>query len=751
MTKKGLHLQTIIDYSDRHYSLALCKRKPITLVCTYEPKPPPANGEFDFTCRNTYSNTTNFNFPYQSCDMVQVCVGDDGTLAFNVYAGASGLVDQQIELVGLPIREFKGHTGQQISVQFGNGRSAQLSLSAYTGSNVVATPQYSMNLAGGAGARTFHGQDSGALRWLGGVGWVGDIPLSVDHTIHSLSYHIGQVTDVGDLVVPKSVIVTPAVSHQGQIAEAHIAIPVTLQGFNIHTGTDTTASISKEVIFDFGGNSGVDVSTHLQPTSTITANAHTGSYADVTINRYTILTGFDAYKGTIASLTLESSVRLPITLATDITVYTGQTVTTGLNLASQLRWANAYTGAYVGFELNLTPAVPLQDAIVPTGASAELTNLSKTLTIKRVENVRFGQQVEFLGIEELVETRPPKPRIYTGEYLPLVHLRTEIQYTDLPLFHSGCEVTAELEVKPAPSFEVDAYAGQDIWVTVDRLKGVILRPYNITSSSWFNVEMDNTSTIFGMCKRCEPLVGCTFEIMFDHYESYLWETSANIATKVDIDLATHSRLYFNAYAGQYAESRLFDRYLPLDGAEMYYGQTMRHNTLLYPKSFVFDDTADIPDADSTNIDLTETNARPFLNWATTGQYFDPMLGATPHIRMKAHSGQIMEFDLINWVFPNMYHGYDFEWTIATTISLEFTAHHGSGMVYYEPPEPIPMYHGQSVEVRIQIDYGVDFDEIGCVSNEYIKFLENGDPDYENSTPHAIEFERFEYAIKGICY
>lgn len=780
------------------------------LVCTLVPKPAPTNGNFDFTCRNTFTNNVNFNFPYQSCDVVEVCVGGNrNNFSFDAYAGSSGIVDQEIELVGLPIRDFVGYNGQQVEVQFGTGKEIPFEMLAYTGTHFNAHTQYSTNLAGTYwqysynGIRSFAGQDAGARRHTV-EGYNGNITLTTDHTFHELKFYAGQSVYESlswgyyyhiDLVVPKFVSLPPQPlphgqhnntdllsvtahisttatagagvdvhletqialhpfnAHIGEEVGATLQLPVILSGFNAYASTQAIATLAREVLFDFGGGDGDSVTTEIyQPPLLKDITAHTGTHTTAELNRYTTLTGFNATKGTTATLTtLQGSDRQPITLATGVMAHAGQEVHTTINTSTQLKWVYAYSGAYAEFELGVVQAIPLPETTATAGASVAITNLSKTLTIKRVENIRFGQQVEFLGIEELVETRPPKPQIFTGEYLPLVHLRTEIQYTDLPLFHSGCEVTAELEVKPAPSFEVDVYAGQDIWVTLDRLKAVTLRPYNITSSSWFNVEMDNTSTIFGMCKRCEPLVGCTFEIMFDRYDSYLWETSANIATKVDINLATHSRLYFDAYAGQYAESRLFNRYLPLDGVEMYAGQTMRHNTLLYPKSFVFDDTADIPDADSTDIDLTETNARPFLNWATTGQHLDPMLSATPHIKTKAHSGQMVEFKLINWVFPRMYHGQHLKPHIATTIRLEFTAYYGSGMVHYEPPEPIPMYHGQTMEVRMQIDYGVDFEEIGCVSNEYIKFLDNGEPDYENSTPHAIEFERFEYTIRGICY
>lgn len=341
-------------------------------------------------------------------------------------------------------------------------------------------------------------------------------------------------------------------------------------------------------------------------------------------------------------------------------------------------------------------------------------------------------------------------RFYDGEMTPLFALRAT-SLLNPNVFSHGEYARIDFKSSPPPEFRPYVFDdGDNVWFTVDRLKTVICRPYNIVDDAWVSCELENVSRNFALCKACAPIMACDTVIEFDRYP-VLWEHSDDIKEKFEVSLSVEKRLSVEFADGESGTVRLFERNNPIGPFEFFDGDTQR-NALWWDKSLDFDNTSSIIDGGKADIDLSQDGpGRKESRAAYDGDRVETLLETIQACRFRISDGENVAMDLDIWKWPGFYDGEFVQNGLATDVKLYVNIIDGDEFIGKFPEPDNEMTDGEYVSMELKIVYDVYFKEFGCVDNEYIPKDSNGEPLYHLRTTAAIEFEPFEYSLRGGCY
>nr|DAR80581.1 MAG TPA: hypothetical protein [Caudoviricetes sp.] len=343
-------------------------------------------------------------------------------------------------------------------------------------------------------------------------------------------------------------------------------------------------------------------------------------------------------------------------------------------------------------------------------------------------------------------------RVHDGEYTPLTPLNIHSKLWPRDAYDGD---RAEIIIKEKPPERLDGtiYDGDGTWMTLERLLHVKLRPYNATDGELAQFSFDDTnmdSTIFSLCRACAPWIACQTVIQYERGVPP-WEYSSDLAEKTEMILALENRLYLNGHDGEQATGFLFEVNNSLGHFYGYDGELMKSD-IWRDKGLDFDSTVTQPDGGKTDIDLSQDDPRAQdANNARDGEYSIALLATIQSCYPFGLDGENTEVALDIFKWPKAYDGENTAMILATTVWLiPHEAPDGEEGGQELPDPPLQAYDGESTSAILEMIFETYFKETGCVDNEYIPRDERGEPDYKNATTAAIEFERFEYSLKGGC-
>lgn len=343
-------------------------------------------------------------------------------------------------------------------------------------------------------------------------------------------------------------------------------------------------------------------------------------------------------------------------------------------------------------------------------------------------------------------------RVYDGEYTPLtpLNLRSKLWPRE---GIDGELAEIIIKEKPPERLDGDIYDGDGTWMTLERLLHIKVRPYNATDGEFAQFSFDDMnmdSTIFSLCHACAPWIACQTVIQFERGVPP-WEYSKDIKENTEMVLALENRLYLHGHDGEQATGFLFEANNSLGHFYGYDGETVKSD-IWRNKGLDFDSTVTQPDGGKTDIDLGQDDPRAQdANNARDGEYSTALLATIQSCYPHGLDGEngIASLDIFKW--PKAYDGENTKMILATTVWLiPQEAPDGEEGGQQMPDPPLQGYDGESTSAVLEMIFETYFKETGCVDNEYIPRGERGEPDYKNATRAAIEFEPFEYSLKGGC-
>lgn len=356
-------------------------------------------------------------------------------------------------------------------------------------------------------------------------------------------------------------------------------------------------------------------------------------------------------------------------------------------------------------------------------------------------NITSGENIAL----EITKTQDGLYRAHAGERLD-VSFMAENHFS--PACRDGVKVDFELTTRAPVRIESTAYDGHSWDVDLHHLYSPALYPYPIVNDSWFDVAIDPAWLHFSTCRSCKlPIYHDDFLIRLERFEDIRTTWSAEIEAVMSFELSRDIRPELVSFGGEYMAVSM-DVVTETEISPIIDGSTLANVYLTTEERIDTDKNNPIPDGDDIISDngLPDATPEQFVN-ARSGEYVLANLGVERHIEVNiSHGNEIivdltpdkpMEFDIRD--------GQELRFDIATTISLWPNVFDGSDFEpkIYEPP--VRIEHGEQVEFWLKLTYDVEWQETGCLDNEWT---------YDNKTLNTtvtVEQTPFRHSLKARCY
>ena len=349
-------------------------------------------------------------------------------------------------------------------------------------------------------------------------------------------------------------------------------------------------------------------------------------------------------------------------------------------------------------------------------------------------------------VAELINTEEGLWRARHGE-LTLIELSADY---GLPLsLYAGEQVSVELLTRDPVYISTTAFDGHSWHVDLRHLYSAPLYPYPIVNDSWFDVAIDPAWLHFSTCKSCKlPIVHDDFIIRLERFEDIRETWSAEIGTATSFELTRDIRPEITIETGEMMTVSM-DTVIETEPGMMFDGSGVYPFYLTTEEKTSTDRTNPILDGNEiiTDNGSPEQTPEEFLT-SRAGEQCFVRLSVPRHPEAHLTGGELLNWDLTvykPWEIK-IHHGERLDFiSLSTTVRLDFNVFDGSiyEQTLYDPPTHI--YHGEHMEFQMKLTYDVEWQETGCLDNEWT---------YENkndNTPVVIEQTPFRHSLKARCY
>lgn len=447
---------------------------------------------------------------------------------------------------------------------------------------------------------------------------------------------------------------------------------------------------------------------------------------------------FDAFSGDIVS----SDIRYSIADDMKYDIGHGEQVSFDLNFNSTSVRGRIEHGESVIIDRFITVnPVPLTPRNIEFGS--EITN--SILTNEYHFNANHYHESGSC-VADIINTEDGLWRVRHGE-LTLIELSAD--YGLPTTLHSGEQVSADLLTRDPVHISASAVDGHSWHVDLRHLYSPPLYPYPIVNDSWFDVAIDPAWTHFSTCKSCKlPIVHDALIIRLERFEDIRETWSAEIGTATSFELTRDIRPEITIDAGEMMTGSM-DTIVETEPNIMFDGSGVYPFYLTTDEKTSTDRTNPILDGNEiiTDNGSPEQTPEDFLTTRAGEQCFAKL--AIPRLpKADLTGGEFIVLDLSvyePWEIKIRHGEHLNVVNLSTTVRLNFNVFDGEEQeqTFYDPPTHI--YHGEHMEFRMKLTYDVEWQEAGCLDNEWT---------YENkndNTPVVIEQTPFRHSLKARCY
>ena len=340
-------------------------------------------------------------------------------------------------------------------------------------------------------------------------------------------------------------------------------------------------------------------------------------------------------------------------------------------------------------------------------------------------------------VADLINTQDGLWRVRTGEQSSI---ELSIDYGMHSNGYAGENVEVDLLTREPIGIEANAYDGHGWYIDLRHLYSAPLYPYPIINDSWMDVAIDPAWLHFSTCKSCKlPIVHDDIIIRLERFEDVRTTWSAEIETSTTFELTRDIRPETNSYGGEELKFHM-DTVEVIEIAMGYDGSSIVPLYLTTEEKIITDRTN--PILDGTEIITDNGSFEPIPEefvYTRAGEQCFTQLSAQRNPEAALVTGDILTWDLTveSWEM-SIRHGEEIAFSLFATVQLAFDAYDGSST------EQV-IYHGEHVEFNIKLTYDVEWQETGCLDNEWTY------EDKSENTPVAIEQTPFRHSLKARCY
>lgn len=531
--------------------------------------------------------------------------------------------------------------------------------------------------------------------------------------------------------------------YSGEYADSSMYVlhAIDLEELPNRSGEETSSAIEIYIQFDLYNRSGEfsDLDFEINPAWRPDLYHWSGEFADSILNTSLALELF-TYSGEYSN----SDLTINAQWNPDLPAYAGEYGYSSLRTIDTL-FGFSYSGELGISDLEIFP----QASMLIDGHSGE----SSTTAIQTSEKLGIfeGKSAEVAYIPEMVDD--PDYRNKSGEFCDS-DLSTEMVFDFLA--NSGEVQIVDVYDRPSEGIGiVRAYSGEFADSELFLLRTALLYPNVISTGQsgrfifpgqWFigDIDLQNISC----CPRNLGYSITRIEMsqapeLDERYDGEKWPV-------VTVELLTAPRFKFNSYTGE--STRTPDALTLSSNPDAYSGEL----------SFFKFEPQDvkvklcignfIPDGGNIIFEMTT----PYQDGCEdtvliSGESLKVSISTQQALKLDMYTGENTYNDIV--LTPIMlFYAWSGEHARTMNPEMEFIARTGENYVFnlYEPHWYA--YVGETtLDINLITDYEVDFEEVGCLDNEYVPSDEDGDPDYAAAREVPVELDNFRHSIKVKCF